>query len=104
MNKIKALATAAVAAGVLAAPATSQAQTDVGSLCHSLVGSETTELGAASLDRCLAASEPEACALPSTINVFNLVRIRNGLCLDLANVVATRTVSVRGVATVRLLP
>jgi hypothetical protein len=95
---------AAVAAGALAAPATSNAQTDVGQLCHSLLGSGTTNVGALTLDRCLAAREPVQCTLSDELNVLNLVRIRHGICLDLSGALEERIVSVRGVATIRLLP
>jgi hypothetical protein len=108
MTKVKALvaASAAVAAMGLAAPATSSAQgIDVPTLCNSLLGSGTTDVTPlVSVDRCFAAGEPQACTLTDTLNVLNLVRIRHGICIDLDILLAKRTVGVRGLATVRLLP
>lgn len=104
MTKLKTLIATTVVAGALVAPATSQAQINVGTVCNSLLGSGTTELGVASVDRCLAANEPEACSLNDTIDVLGLVRIRHGLCLSLEQVLATRKASVRGLVTARILP
>jgi hypothetical protein len=86
------------------APAASSAQVPVAPLCNSLLGSGTTNVTVVSLDRCFAAGEPKSCTLTDTLNVLNLVRIRHGLCIDLAGFLATRTVTVRGLATVRILP
>jgi hypothetical protein len=94
---------AALVAGALAMPATSGAQTDVGQLCHSLLGSGTTDLTVVSVDRCLASSET-TCTLSDEIDVLGLVTIRHGVCLDVAGVLEEPVVTVRGVATVRVLP
>lgn len=105
MKKARLLAVAAVAAGALAAPAASQAQSiDASALCHTLIGSGTINLGVASADHCLAANEPAPCGFADTLDVLGLVRVKHGLCINVSQVLASRKVSVRGLATVRLLP
>lgn len=102
--RLKLAVAVGVASAVLAMPATSSAQTDVGALCDSVLGSGTTDLGVASVDRCLAAQPDSTCTLSDTINVLNLVRIRHGICIDITGILANRAATVRGVATVRVLP
>ena len=98
------VAAMAVAAVSMAAPATSSAQTDIGVVCDSLLGSGTINVAVAEADYCLAADEPQACTLTDTIDVLGIVRIRHGLCIDVERLLDERTASVRGLATVRILP
>jgi hypothetical protein len=102
--KLKLFALAAASAAALAAPASSQAQSlDVGTLCHSLVGSGTTDLGVAEVNRCLAADSANTCILNNTYNVLYVLRIRLGLCFT-GSILDDRTAGVDGLASVHLLP
>ena len=91
MSRMKAAVAAAVMAGALAVPATSNAQSiDVAPICHAVLGSGTIDLGVTKVDRCFTANGPTACTLSETINVLNLVRLRTGLCIDLAGALNLR--------------
>jgi hypothetical protein len=102
MKKFKVVLVAAVLGGALALPATSSAQTDVGTLCNSLLGSGTTVIGPAQIDRCLA-SNPPKCELNNTIELLGLVRIRFGV-VGAVKCTAQNGAGVKGLVTLYLLP
>jgi hypothetical protein len=77
---------------------------DVGEFCHSQVGSGTTNVGPVGLDRCIAAQAPAECAATDTVLVLDLVAAKYGICFDADRLQEERSVKVRGLASVHLLP
>lgn len=104
MRKFHSLTAAGTVAAALAFAPSAQAQgIDVGATCHALLGSGSLALGVANADLCHKA-KAQSCSFTDENNLLGLVRIRHGLCINLSELVAKRTVTVGGVAKVRLLP